>query len=98
MSISTFVSGLLGRERAADVVAVQLGQVAVEHDDVVGHDARLVERRRAVAGDVDRHALAAQPARDGAGDPGLVLGDQHAHGGPWWAARDEAPINGLIRI
>ena len=79
--MSTFVSGLLGRERAAHVVAVQLGQVAVEDDHVVGHDARLVERRRAVPGDVDRHALAAQPARDGTGDPWFVLGDQHPHGG-----------------
>ena len=73
------MSRLLGGQRAADVVAVHLGQVAVEHDDVVGVDARLVERGGAVGGDVDGHALAAQPARDGGGDAGLVLGDQDAH-------------------
>ena len=54
------MSRLLGGQRAAHVVAVHLGQVAVEHDDVVGVDARLVERGLAVVGDVDGHALAAQ--------------------------------------
>ena len=58
---------------------MHLGQVAVEHDDVVGVDARLVERGGAVGGDVDRHALTAQPARDRGGDSGFVFGDQDAH-------------------
>ena len=35
---------LVGRQAAADLVAVQLGQVAVEHDDVVVDDARLEQR------------------------------------------------------
>ena len=74
------MSGCSAVERAAHVVAVHLGQVAVEDDDVVGVDARLVERLGAVGGDVDGHALAAQAARDGVRDARLVLGDQHPHG------------------
>ena len=58
---------------------MHLGQVAVEHHDVVGEDARLVERGGAVGRDVDGHALAAQAARDRVGDPAFVLGDQYAH-------------------
>ena len=80
MSISSFVCGCSATSVAADVVAVDRRQVAVEHDDVVGEDARLVERGAAVAGDVDRHALAPQAARDGGGDARFVLGDQHTHG------------------
>jgi hypothetical protein len=60
---------------------VEHGQVAVEQDDVVGHDPRLVEGGGAVVGDVHRHALAAQPAGEGGGDPLLVFGDEDAHGG-----------------
>ena len=80
MSISTLVSGCSAASARQTSSPCTSGQVAVEHDHVVGHDARLVERGRAVAGDVDRHPLAAQPAGHGARDPGLVLGDQHAHG------------------
>ena len=40
--------GLLGVERPAHVVAVDLGEVAIEQHDVVGVHARLVERLRAV--------------------------------------------------
>jgi hypothetical protein len=58
---------------------VDHGQVAVEHDDVVGVDACLVERGGAVGGDVDGHPLAPQTARDGGGDAGFVFGDQDAH-------------------
>ena len=81
MSISTFVAGCSAASARQTSSPCTLGQVAVEHDDVVRHDARLVQRRGAVAGDVDRHPLAPQPARHGAGDPGFVLGDQHAHAG-----------------
>ena len=70
---------LLGGQGPADHVAVDLGQVAVEHDDVVGIDARLVERGGAVGGDVDGHSLAPEAARDRGGDAGLVLGDQDSH-------------------
>ncbi len=73
------MSGPLGGERAADVVAVDLGQVAIEHDDVVRSGERLAQRGGAVAREVDRHALAAQAARHRIAHPGLVLGNQHAH-------------------
>jgi hypothetical protein len=65
--------------RAAHVVAVHARQVAVEHEHVVAHDARLGQRRLPVARQVDRHPLPAQPARDRVGQPQLVFGDQHPH-------------------
>jgi hypothetical protein len=71
--------GLLGGERPADVVAVDLGQVAVEHDDVVVGDPRLEQRLGAVGRDVDRDPFAAQAAGDGVRDAALVLGNQYAH-------------------
>ena len=49
----------------AHVVAVDHGQVAVEHDDVVAVERGLFERCRSVEHDVHGHAFAAQPARDG---------------------------------
>ena len=84
MSISTLVSGCSLAERAADVVAMDRREIAIQDDDVVGHDARLVEGGGAVGGDVHRHAFSPQSARDRTGDPGFVLGDQHAHGHPCW--------------
>ena len=72
--------GALEHERATDVVAVQLGQVAVQHDHVVGVHPRFEERVGAVAGDVHGQTLAAQPAGDGVGYAPFVLGDEHAHG------------------
>jgi hypothetical protein len=54
-------------------------QVPVEHNHVVGIEAGLVERARAVVGDVDGHALAAQAASHGVGNPAFVLGDEHTH-------------------
>ena len=69
----------LGGEGAADVVAVHVREVTVEHHDVIGGGERLAQGGLAVAREVDRHALAAQPARDRVAHPGLVLGDQHAH-------------------
>src|SRR5918999_351758 len=70
---------VLVAERAAHLVAVHDREVAVEHHDVVAVQARLVESGGAVVGDVDGHALAAQPARDGVRDPAFVLGDEHPH-------------------
>ena len=75
----TLVSRSSPEKPAADLVAVELGQVAVEHDDVIGDDAGLDQRGRAVVGDVDGHALAAQAAGNGAGQAALVFGDQDSH-------------------
>jgi hypothetical protein len=74
---------LVRRQQAADLVAVQLGQVAVEHDHVVVDHARLHERARAVVGDVDGHALAPQPAGDRPREALLVLRNQDPHLHPW---------------
>ena len=79
VSMRIRVSGCSATQRAAHVVAVHLGQVAVQHDDVVGVDARAVERLGAVGRDVDGGAVAAQALGDGGGDARLVLGEQHAH-------------------
>ena len=70
---------LLADEPAADVVAVDDRQVAVEHDGVVVDDRGAAQRRRAVERDVDRAAGLAQAARQRVGEQRLVLGDQHAH-------------------
>jgi hypothetical protein len=70
---------LVAGESAADLVAVELGQVAVEHHDVIGEHAGLHQGRCAVVGDVDGHALAAQSTGDGTGQPALVFGDQDSH-------------------
>jgi hypothetical protein len=77
---------LLG-QRGAHLVAVQLRQVAIEHDDVVLVHARLVQRLGAVVGDIHRHGLAAQAAGDRVGEAGFVFGDQYTHG---TSGRDEA--------
>ena len=47
-------------QRLAHGVAVQHGQIAVEDDDVVLDRTRPLERRPAVAGDVDRERVPAQ--------------------------------------
>ena len=69
-----------GDQLAADLVAVDLGQVAVEHDRVVVDDGGALERLIAVEGDVDGESVAAQAARECLGEPGLVFGDEDAHG------------------
>jgi hypothetical protein len=71
--------GLLAAQRAADLVAMDDRQVAVEHHDVVRVQARLVERLLAVVGHVHRHALAPQAASHRIGDPTLVLGYKNTH-------------------
>src|SRR3954463_3155853 len=70
---------LVGGEEAADLVAVQLGEVAVEHDHVVVDDPRLDERAGAVVRDVDRHPLAPEAPRDRARQALLVLGYKDSH-------------------
>jgi hypothetical protein len=72
----------LVEELVADVVAVDLGQVAVQDEDVVADHARLLERHGAVARDVHGHALAAQAAGHRLGELGVVFGEEHAHRGP----------------
>ena len=73
---------LLGVERAAHVVAVQLGEVAVEDHHVVPVGAGLVQTVQAVGGHIDRHALVAQAVRDPIGQQRLVLDQQHPHPEP----------------
>jgi hypothetical protein len=70
---------LVAGEAATDLVAVELGKVAVEDHHVVREDPRLHQGRCAVVGDVDGHALAAQSTGDGTGQPALVFGDQNSH-------------------
>ncbi len=60
---------LLARERAAHLIAMQLGQVAIKDHDVVRMHPRLIEPKLAIAGGVDGRARLAQAARDGLGDP-----------------------------
>ena len=67
-------------ELAADLVAVDVGQVAVQHDHVVVDDGRALERLIAVERDVDGESVAAKAARERLGEPGLVFGDEDAHG------------------
>ena len=68
-----------GDERPADLVAVDLGQVAVQDHRVVVDERGPAERRGAVERDVDGPSAPAQAARQGVGQPGLVLGDQDPH-------------------
>ncbi len=70
-------------ERPADVVSVDLGEVAVEHHDVVEVKARAKQGVGPVRGDVDRCAMASQTPGDGGRDARMVFGDedsQAAHG------------------
>ena len=66
-------------ERAADLVAVDLRQVAVEHDHVVALARHVTESLLAVEGDIDRHPFAAQPDRDRGGELSVILDDEHTH-------------------
>jgi hypothetical protein len=63
----------------ADAVAVDPGQVAVEHDHVVVGGDRVIERRAAVVDDVDGQARVAQPLTDAFGQRDVILHDQHSH-------------------
>jgi hypothetical protein len=64
----------------ADLVAVDAGKVAVQHDHVVAVDLELDQRVAAVVAHIDGQPLAAQPAGDGGRQHHLVLDDQHPHG------------------
>jgi len=55
-------------------------QVTIEDHDVVVHDGGAPERLVAVEGDVDGESVAAKAARERLGEPGLVFGDEDAHG------------------
>ena len=79
------VGGGLAGQGAADLVAVDAGQVAVEHDHVVAVQVQLGQGVGAVVADVDGHPLVPQAAGDGGGQHGLVLDDQHPHAAPPWA-------------
>jgi hypothetical protein len=72
--------GAGGRESPADLVAVHLRQVAVQNDDVIVVEARLVEAAAAVESHIYCHALKSQAARDGGSESLLVFDDEHAHG------------------
>src|SRR5262249_32263655 len=62
-----------------DLVARGSRDVAIEDGDVVAVDAQQLQRGVAVAGDVGRDRLQAQPVANGLGHVRLVLDDQHTH-------------------
>ena len=67
-----------GRSRLdppAHLEAVEARQHQVEDDEVGPQRVAQLDAGRAVAGDLDVEALAAQPRRDGVGDRRLVLDD-----------------------
>ena len=68
-------------ERAADLIAVDARQVAVEHDHVVGVDGGVRECVGAVEGEVDGHPLVSQPVCDRACQAPVVFDDEYAHWG-----------------
>ena len=70
---------LAGDQLPAHVVAMDGGEIAVQHHHVVRVDGGLLQRLGAVEGEVDGEAVAPQPARDRARKVALVLDQQHAH-------------------
>ena len=64
---------------AADVVAVDEREVAVEHDHVVVVDPDALQGGGAVVHDVDGHGLPAQSGGHRIGEQLLVLDDEYAH-------------------
>ena len=66
-------------ERPADLVAVDLRQVAVEHDHVVALARHVTESVLAVEGDIDRHPFAAQADGDRGRELSVILDDEHPH-------------------
>ena len=71
--------GALSHKPAADLVAVNDGQVAVQDHDVVVSDGKMAECVVAVEDHVDRHALSAQSGRDGRGQDFVVFDYQDSH-------------------
>ena len=76
-------SGLLALDLLAHLDPVEAGQHEVEHDEVGAEPFAQRDAARAVAGDLDLVALAAQPGGDGGGDRAFVLdhGDPAPGGG-----------------
>ena len=72
-------TGTGGDDRGAYLVAVQAGQVPVEHDHVVGRRESLLQSGRAVEGDVDGHLRPAQADADCFGELLIVFDHQYAH-------------------
>jgi hypothetical protein len=60
---------------------VYAGEIAVEHDYVVGVEVELGCAGEAVVGDVDRDPLVAQALGDHVRELGLVLDDEDSHAG-----------------
>src|SRR5712691_9418845 len=69
-------------DRAADGVAVDAGQVAVQDEHVVGVQVQLGGGVGAVVGDVGGDALVTQALGDVVGQPPDILGDQDPHRAP----------------
>jgi hypothetical protein len=66
-------------ERAADLVAAHVRQVAIEHEHVVVGDGDVRERRAPVVGEVNRDPLAAQPDGERLRQLHVILDEQHSH-------------------
>ena len=71
--------GVLAGDRRADLVAVQAGEVAVEHDHVVVGEGDLAQRLVAVERDVGGDRLAPEARLQRLGQEALVLDDQDPH-------------------
>ena len=71
---------VLGNERAADGVAAQHGQIAIEDDDVDIRIAGGYEGLGARARDVDEVALAPQSVGERVGEVDLVFYQEQSHG------------------
>jgi len=82
-------------DHLAQRVAVNAGQVPVEHDDIVGTEVELGGRLQPVVGHVHRHALIAQALDQDLGQRPGVLDDQHSHAGtPAFGAGGRAAADG----
>jgi len=81
-----------GSEPSADLVAVNVRQVAVQRDQVAGRDERLLEPRSTVAGQVNGHPLATQAASDDLGQGVLIFDDQYTHLGLYFTAHGSIVI------
>src|SRR5260370_27609630 len=67
----------------AYLVAVHPRQVPVQHHDVVAGQGEVAERLVPVVGDVDRHALTAQPGHERASHRLEILNHHHPPDPPW---------------
>src|SRR5487761_45730 len=63
----------------ADLIAVQPGQVSIEHGHVVVNGDRFVQAAWTIRGDIDGHALASQADGDRFRHLHVVLDNQHPH-------------------